>query len=87
MQIKEATGGLNLAELKPVDSAPKCKCPALFLHAIDDTLIPMTHSQENFDAYGGEGKQISFFEGDHNSERPQENMIETINFLKKYLVD
>ena len=86
MQIKQATGGLSLEELKPVESAPKCKCPALFLHAIDDTLIEMKHSQENFDAYGGEGKEISFFEGDHNSQRPDETMTETITYLKKYLL-
>ena len=72
--INEKTGGLNLETLKPVDSCPSRTTAVLFLHAIDDQLIPMDHSQQNHDAYGGEHKEIAFFEGDHNSERPEETM-------------
>ena len=69
MQINQATGGMDLNTLKPVEHAPKCKMPALFIHACDDELIPMDHTEKNQSAYGGP-KEVSFCEGDHNSERP-----------------
>jgi len=57
---------MRLDQLKPVAFAPKCKVPALFLHAVDDDFVSMTHTEENFEAYGGE-KEALYFEGDHNS--------------------
>ena len=45
MQIAQVTGGMDLNNLKPVEFAPKLKTPALFVHAIDDELIPMDHTE------------------------------------------
>lgn len=69
MQVAQATGGLDLNTLNPVELAPQRTIPGLFLHAIDDNLIPMSHTERNFDAYGGSTKDVSYFEGDHNTER------------------
>ena len=57
---------MDLNTLKPVEYAPNCKMPAMFIHACDDELIPMDHTEKNQNAYGGP-KEVSFCEGDHNS--------------------
>ena len=67
-------GGMDLNNLKPVEKAFNGTCPALFLHAIDDELIAMEHTEKNFEAYGGQNKNVAYFEGDHNSMRPQDTM-------------
>ena len=64
---------MNLEQLKPVEYAPKCTTPALFVHGVDDELIPMDHTERNQEAWGGP-KDVSFCEGDHNSQRPEETM-------------
>ena len=73
MQIKQATGGMDLNNLKPVEFAKNCTIPALFVHACDDELIPMDHTERNQEAYAGP-KEVAFCEGDHNSQRPKETM-------------
>ena len=71
---------MDLNNLKPVEFAPKQTIPALFVHGIDDELIPMDHTEKNQEAYAGP-KDVSFCEGDHNSQRPKETMEQTLNFL------
>ena len=44
MNIKSQTGGMDLDNLKPVESVPNVKLPALFVHGIDDELIPLYHT-------------------------------------------
>ena len=72
MQVSQVTGGLDLNSLNPVLSAPQRTIPGLFLHAIDDNLIPINHTERNFEAYGGSVKDVCYFEGDHNTERPHD---------------
>jgi dipeptidyl aminopeptidase/acylaminoacyl peptidase len=43
MQITQLTG-MKLEDLKPVDYAPKCKVPALFIHGCEDDFIEMSHT-------------------------------------------
>ena len=85
-QVKQATGGLELDTLNPVEAAPQRTIPGLFLHAIDDNLIPMSHTERNFEAYGGPTKDVSYFEGDHNSERPEDTNSNCITFLTTHLL-
>lgn len=72
MQIMQVTGGMNLSEMRPIDHCPKRMVPALFIHGIEDDLIPMDHSARNFEAYGCSEKDVCYCEGDHNSRRPNE---------------
>ena len=65
--VGQATGGLDLNTLNPIESAAQRNIPALFIHAVDDVLIPMSHTERNFEAYGGQPKDVSYCEGDHNS--------------------
>lgn len=43
--VNEATDGMNLKTHNPVAAAPKRTVPALFIHACDDELVPMEHSE------------------------------------------
>ena len=85
-QVGQATGGLDLNTLNPVESATSRTIPGLFLHAIDDNLIPMSHTERNFEAYGGQIKDVSYFEGDHNTERPQDTMQNVLTFFTTHLI-
>jgi hypothetical protein len=67
-----------------VTFAPKCKAPAIFLHAVDDEFITMVHTEENYEAYGGE-KEAVYCEGDHNSAREGECLEAITQFLLKNL--
>ena len=77
--------GMNWDNLKTVTYAPKCKAPAVFIHAIEDTLVTMNHTEENYTVYGGE-KDVIYCDGDHNSERPEDVQQAVLNFFKKYLL-
>ena len=68
--IKEKAG-FDINALKPINMAPKCLQPGLFLTAKGDDFVPPHHTQEIFDAYAGD-KDILYVEGDHNSSRPAE---------------
>ena len=52
--------------LNPAESAAQRTIPGLFIHAVDDNLIAMSHTERNFEAYGGQPKDVSYCEGDHN---------------------
>ena len=67
--MKERTG-LEIEKFKPIEFAKNCKVPGLFLHGTEDELIPQSHSDKNFEAYGCEDKKKILFLGTHNSERP-----------------
>ena len=73
-------------DLNPVVHAPKCKTPALFLHGMDDDFVVMDHTEKNFSAYGGDNKDVVYCEGGHNNERPQESLLQVLQFLKKCLL-
>ena len=82
----QLTGGMKIKELKPVEYAPKLTFPALFVHGIDDDLIPMDHSERIFEAYGGAVKDVSYCEGDHNSARPDETSNAIFEFLQSHFI-
>jgi uncharacterized protein len=42
------------------------KCPVIFLHGSDDTLIPASHSHRLFEKFGGKKKLIIVDRGSHN---------------------
>lgn len=75
---------MTLDDLKPIEYAPKCKAPAIFLHGIEDDFVEMCHTEKNYEVYSGE-KEVVYCEGNHNSERPMETLEQITNFLKKHL--
>lgn len=79
--------GLDIEKLKPIDSAPKTKQPAIFVHANNDELINNRHSEMLLNAYGGKNKKLKRCEGNHNSRRPFKIMKEIGEFLYNNLVN
>lgn len=50
----------NVAKIKDI------KCPVIFLHGSDDSLIPASHSRVLFDAFSGRKEMIIVEKGSHN---------------------
>eukprot|EP00512_Aurantiochytrium_limacinum_P009703 CAMPEP_0171550556 /NCGR_PEP_ID=MMETSP0960-20121227/7137_1 /TAXON_ID=87120 /ORGANISM="Aurantiochytrium limacinum, Strain ATCCMYA-1381" /LENGTH=772 /DNA_ID=CAMNT_0012099519 /DNA_START=67 /DNA_END=2384 /DNA_ORIENTATION=- len=65
-----ARAHFDIFKLEPIKHAEASFIPALFGHGEDDHFILPHHSQQLFDAYGGD-KNIILFDGDHSSTRPQ----------------
>ena len=85
-QIAQLTGGMNIiTDLNVAKFAPRCKVPALFVHGSDDDFVEMSHSEKNFEAYGGEVKDVMYCSGGHNDARPKETIEQMVNFMKKHL--
>ena len=58
----------------------------MFIHGIDDDFVTMSHTEEVYNAYGGETKDVQYVPGEHNSERPLETLEYAANYAKKYLL-
>ena len=78
--------GLDIDKLKPIESAPKAKQPALFIHADNDELIDKKHSEMLINAYGGKIKKLKKCEGTHNSKRSYKIIKDIAEFFYGYLV-
>ena len=77
---------LKKIKLKPIESAPKAKQPALFIHADNDELIDKKHSEMLINAYGGNIKKLKKCEGTHNSKRSYKIIKDIAEFFYGYLV-
>ena len=78
--------GFHVADLAPEEAAKKCKAPAYFLHAKGDEFVKPDNSRRNFAAYGGALKILKMCDGDHNSERPEQQIQELLVFLTAQLL-
>jgi len=75
---------VDIYKLTPITYASKTTTPGFFVHAMNDELIPLEHTLNLFEVYGGE-KSLNVCEGYHNTAR-QKHIIEKIGkFLAKYL--
>jgi hypothetical protein len=52
------TLGFDIGSVSPATQASQCHAPALFVHAIDDELISITHMRRLYDLYAGEKSKI-----------------------------
>ena len=80
MMIKGNTGGWDLDSHNPVAVCPQRHAPALFIHGVEDDLIPMSHTGKLADKYAGPNDTI-YTEGGHNSERNSEVMEQLLKFI------
>ncbi|XP_062013728.1 uncharacterized protein LOC133730072 isoform X2 [Rosa rugosa] len=69
-RIIEKKAKFDIMDLNCLQVASKTFIPALFGHAKDDKFIQTSHSDLIYKSYAGD-KNIIFFDGDHNSSRPQ----------------
>lgn len=75
---------LDIYKLTPITYASKTTTPAFFLHAMNDELIPLEHTLNMFEVYGGD-KSLNVCEGTHNSTRLKHIMDKIGKFFVKYL--
>ena len=76
--------GLDISKLRPIDAADKPNPPGLFVHALQDELVPLQHSIDLNKLYNGEKSLVSC-KGGHNSARPKMVIDRIMQFLCKYL--
>ena len=76
----------DIYAMDPIKDLDMCFVPALFCHASEDTVINPRHTQEMYEKYPGDVKQIIEVEGDHNSERPEDFLQTAIEFLSEHML-
>lgn len=70
---------------KIIAEKPNNKNRSLFVMAgKEDMMIDYSHSQRIFDSFPG-AKEIEFFKGSHNSQRPAEVFDKVFDFIEKQL--
>lgn len=73
--------GFDITKMNPLSVMNECYTPAFFIHAKNDTTIPIDDSRILFDKYPSHVKQFAEIKGDHYSERPSYIIKEGIIFL------
>lgn len=66
----QSKAGFDIRHLRPLEQAPRCFMPALFIAGRDDDFIDPSHARKLAEVYGGD-KNMVVVEGDHNSMRPR----------------
>ncbi len=78
--------GFDPQQNEPVESAARCRVPALLAHALTDQVIPVQHSRDLHAAYASHAKQLVLFAGDHNTLRPAQFFDAAALFLHTHLL-
>jgi fermentation-respiration switch protein FrsA (DUF1100 family) len=66
LQVANYRGNFDVKTVDPLALAGQIKCPVFLVHGTADQLIASDHSQNIYDALGGE-KEIWFVEGAHHA--------------------
>lgn len=82
MDVKE-NGHFDINDLNFRDKLENGSVPALFIHAFDDNLIRIRHSEEMFRRYGCSIKYFATCSGTHNSCRPDSIGHIALEFILK----
>ena len=83
--VNQATGGLDLYTLRPVDCCADKTQPVLFIHGSEDELIPKNNTVRNFEKYGGVDKDVIYCSGTHNDFRSSEVIARIASFIQKHI--
>ena len=59
----------DINDIEPKVYAERCFIPALFCHGLNDTFVNVHHCKDLYEVYAGE-KNVTYVDGDHNSQRP-----------------
>ena len=78
--------GMDINDVKTINSVEKCFVPCMFIHAYDDTFVPYKHSEKLFKKYGGSIKKLKGITGGHNGVRPKNLLNEVGEFFADYLI-
>ena len=77
--------GMNINEIKAIESVKKCEVPVIFIHARDDELVPYHHSEDLLNNYHGKIKELKSVNGGHNGRRPNTLMEYVGDFFAVHL--
>ena len=66
--VKEKAN-FDINDIEPKIFAERCFIPALFCHGLNDTFVNVHHCKDLYEVYAGD-KNVTYVEGDHNSNRP-----------------
>lgn len=72
-------------DLDAIASSRRCKAPAIFIRAMNDTLVPPSYQQKIFDAYAGPKYLVDFHDADHNTPLDEPIEIEVGKALRKLM--
>ena len=76
----------DIYKIKPIDYVKECFIPVMFIHALNDEMVPIQHSLDLIEVYPGE-KIIKTCEGGHNSNRPKALLADVGTFFYRYLYE
>ena len=77
--------GMDINEIKAIESVQKCDVPVIFIHARDDELVPYHHSEDLLNNYNGKIKELKSVNGGHNGKRPNSLLEYVGDFFALYL--
>jgi len=77
--------GMDINDIKAIESVKKCEGPIVFIHARDDELVPYHHSEDLIKNYKGKIKILKSVNGGHNGKRPTYLMEYVGDFFSKHL--
>lgn len=70
-------------QLDAIASARRCTAPAIFIRAMNDTLVPPSYQKRIFDAYAGPKYLVDFHDAEHNTPMDEPIEIEVGKALRK----
>ena len=74
----------DINNIEPKVYAQRCFIPALFCHGLNDSFVNVHHCKDLFEVYAGE-KNVTYVEGDHNSQRPNYFLDSVVIFFHNAL--
>jgi len=80
----QRSAGFDMFSICPIDNIPQCDMPALFIHAKDDRLVRLRHSEDLFRLYPSHEKLLVKVNGTHNSTRPRPAYAVAAQFMRKW---
>ena len=79
--------GMKINEIKAIDAVKNCQMPVIFIHAYDDELVAINHSEELINNYAGNDKVLKTVHGGHNGKRPMQ-LLESVGlFFRNHLIN
>ena len=78
--------GMDINDIKAIDTVKNCYVPAFFIHAEDDTFVKYKHSEKLFQNYAGNLKKLKGITGGHNGARSRQLLAEVGEFFADYLI-
>ena len=78
--------GMDINDIKPINSVKNCFIPAFFVHAIDDSFVKYEHSEKLINNYAGDIKKLKGVTGGHNGARDKIILDEIGEFFADYLI-